>query len=63
MSMENAEKIDVEVAYACPDEQVIIPVTVDINANLEEAIRQSGILQSYPEISLEINKVGVFGAL
>lgn len=63
MSMENAEKIDVEVSYACPDEQVIIPVTVDINATLEEAIQQSGILQSYPEISLEMNKVGIFGKL
>lgn len=61
--MENAEKIEVEVAYACPDEQVIIPLAVDVNATLEDAIRLSGILQSFPDINLEINKVGVFGKL
>jgi len=61
--MENAEKIDVEVAYACPDEQVILPVSVNVDATLEDAIQQSGILQSYPDISLELNKVGIFGKL
>lgn len=61
--MENAEEIDVEVAYACPDQQVIIPVTVGINTTLENAIRQSGILQTFPDINLEVNKVGIFGKL
>jgi|SRR3972149_10318643 len=61
--MENAEKIAVEVAYARPDEQVIIPVSVESGATLEDAIRQSGILKSFPDINLEVNKVGVFSKL
>ena len=61
--MESADKIDIEVAYALPDEQVIIPLAVNNNATVEDAIRQSGILETYPEISLEVNKVGVFGKL
>ena len=61
--MENAEKINVEVAYALPDEQVIIPLAVNGDATLRDAIRQSGILQSYPDINLDVNKVGIFGKL
>lgn len=63
MCMENAEKIDVEVSYARPDEQVIIPISVEAGSTLEEAIRQSGILGTYPEINLDVNKVGIFGKL
>ena len=58
-----AEKINVEVAYALPDVQVIIPLDVNSNATLQDAIRQSGILQSYPDINLDVNKVGIFGKL
>ena len=53
----------VEVAYARPDEQVIIPVEVEQDATVEEAVRRSGILERYPEIDLTVNKVGVFGKL
>lgn len=61
--MENAELIEVEVAYARPDTQVIIPVKVHTDATVEEAIRHSGILEAFPEIDLDRNKVGVFGKL
>lgn len=61
--MENAEKIEVEVAYARPDQQVIHKVTVAADATIEEAIRHSGILDEFPEIRLSENKVGIFGKL
>jgi uncharacterized protein len=61
--MDDVEKINVEVAYALPNEQVIISLAVSNNATLEEAIRQSGILQTYPDINLDVNKVGIFGKL
>jgi len=61
--MESAEKILVEVAYARPEEQVIIPVEVAVGATLEAAIRRSGILERFPEIDLGVNKVGIFGKL
>ena len=53
----------VEVAYAKPDHQVILQVDVDENATLKEAIVLSGILDQFPEIDLEKNKVGVFGKI
>ncbi len=61
--MENAELIEVEVAYARPDVQTILPVKVQAGTTIEEAIRHSGILESFPEIDLARNKVGVFGKL
>lgn len=56
-------EITVEVAYARPDVQVIIPVQVRPGATLEDAIRQSGILDTFPDIDLSVNKVSVFGKL
>ena len=61
--MENTEFIQVEVAYARPDVQVIIPLKVHSDATIEEVVRQSGILERFPEIDLEVNKLGVFGKL
>ncbi len=55
------ERIDVEVAYARPDEQVILPLQVLPGTTLEEAIRRSGVLERFPEIDLGQSKVGVFG--
>jgi putative ubiquitin-RnfH superfamily antitoxin RatB of RatAB toxin-antitoxin module len=53
----------VEVAYARPDVQVILPVQMEHAATVEDAIRRSGILESYPEIDLNVNKVSIFGKL
>ena len=61
--MEKASRISVEVAYARPDQQVIIPLEVNEGASIEDAIRQSGIMDTFPEIDLAVNKVGVFGKL
>lgn len=53
----------VEIAYARPDTQVIIPLEIAEGSTLEAAIIQSGILANFPEIDLAENKVGVFGKL
>ena len=55
--------IRVEVAYAKPEVQVIIPWDVAEGITLEEAIEQSGILRQFPEIDLNRNKVGIFGKI
>ena len=55
--------IMVEVAYALPNQQLIIPVQVAPEANAEAAIRKSGILMKFPEIDLSVNQIGVFGKL
>jgi putative ubiquitin-RnfH superfamily antitoxin RatB of RatAB toxin-antitoxin module len=61
--MENAEPIEVEVAYARPDTQVVFKLKVNPGARVEDAIKLSGILHRFPEINLAVNEVGVFGKL
>lgn len=55
--------IMIEVAYALPNQQLIIPVQVAPEANAEAAIQKSGILKKFPEIDLDVNQIGVFGKL
>lgn len=53
----------VEVAYAEPDQQVILEVNVPEDATVQMAIEASGILQRFPDIDLEQQKVGIFSRL
>jgi len=57
------KKIHVEVAYALPDKQVIIPLEVEPGTTLEQAVALSGITKEFPEIDLSVNKVGIFSKL
>lgn len=63
MSESEQTEITVEVAYARPDQQLIIPLKVAPGTTLEQAIEQSGILQRFEEIDLDKNKLGIFGKL
>ena len=53
--------IDIEVAYALPDEQWIMPLRVAEGTTLEQAVRASGLLEKRPEINLASQKVGIYG--
>lgn len=55
------QTINVEVAYAEPDKQLILPVNVDIGTTVGGAIVQSGIMMEFPELDIENSKVGIFG--
>ena len=57
------EKIMVEVAYALPDKQIIIPVLVTKGISVKEAIELSGVLTKFEGIDLSSNLVGIFGKL
>ena len=59
MSIES-EMIHVEVVYALPHEQRVYTLVVNRAMTVEEIIRQSGVLEQYPEVDLSVNKVGVF---
>ena len=63
MSAQNQQKIMVEVAYALPNQQLIIPVHMPPETNAGEAIQASGILEKFPEIDLKVNQIGIFGKL
>ncbi len=62
MDSPSPERIHVEVAYARPDVQVLLPVELEAGATVEEAVRRSGVLERFPEIDLGgRNKVGIWG--
>ncbi len=61
--MENPDVIPVEVAYATPEEQVILALDVAPGTTLQQAVEQSGIAERFPEIDLEKQKAGIFGKL
>jgi putative ubiquitin-RnfH superfamily antitoxin RatB of RatAB toxin-antitoxin module len=62
--MPGAEKTFlVEVAYARPDEQVILEVAVPEGATVGDAIARSKMLERFGEINLDTQKVGIFGKL
>jgi len=58
-----AELINVEVAYARLDQQVIVAVSVPAETSAEQAILASGILERFPEIDLSQQKVGIFSQI
>lgn len=62
MSQDSSEII-VEVAYALPAEQLIIPIKLTTGVTAKEAILNSGILEKFPEIDLNTNQIGIFGKL
>jgi putative ubiquitin-RnfH superfamily antitoxin RatB of RatAB toxin-antitoxin module len=59
----DAERVHVEVAYARPDQQICIKLELPAGLSVCDAIRESGLLQRFPEIDLAVSKVGVYGRL
>ncbi|MGV6825478.1 MAG: RnfH family protein [bacterium] len=59
--MEDEQYVTFEVAYALPDEQVILVVHAPADATVRQVIELSGIMEQYPEIDLDVNKTGIFG--
>lgn len=59
--MVEAQTIPIEVAYALPEEQVIIPLQVVPGTTAEMAVLESGILERFHDIDLNKQKIGIFG--
>jgi putative ubiquitin-RnfH superfamily antitoxin RatB of RatAB toxin-antitoxin module len=57
------DHITVEIAYALPQQQLIIPVNVAPETTAEDAIKVSGITEKFPDIDLSKNQIGIFGKL
>ena len=56
-----APGMDVEVVYALATEQKLLTVRVGADATVLQAIRESGVLESYPHMDPTRVSVGVFG--
>ena len=58
-----SDKVNIEVVYALPDEQILLNRSVLAGTTVAEAIQASGVLDKHPEIDLASNKLGIFGKL
>lgn len=59
--MTSIEKVvQVEVAYATPERQLIKTVTLPKGATVRQAAEYSGIVEDFPEINLATAKFGIF---
>ena len=58
--MNEQSVIHIEVAYALPHVQMLVPLILPEGATVEEAIRQSGLLEKFPEIDLANAKTGIW---
>ena len=52
--------LSVEVIYALPEKQFLLPVNIADGATIEDAIIASGILSLRADIDLKKNKVGIY---
>jgi putative ubiquitin-RnfH superfamily antitoxin RatB of RatAB toxin-antitoxin module len=58
--MTDSSMIRVEVAYALPDKQTLLSLSVPAGTTALEAVEQSGILAIFPKIDVNTDKIGVF---
>ena len=58
-----SDLIAIEVVYGEVDRQVLLKVYVKMDATIEEAIRQSSLLQAFPHLDLARVSVGIYGEL
>ncbi len=56
------EFISIEVAYALPEQQTIIALTMPKGTRVEQAIVASKVLELYPDINKAELNVGIFGS-
>ena len=50
----------IEVAYALPDKQSLISIEIKNGSTLKDAIEASGILETFEQIDLTKDRVGIF---
>lgn len=63
MTQSNDDLLDIEVAYATPECEYIIPLRLPPGRSARDAIVRSGLLERVPEIDLAKNKIGVYGRI
>ncbi len=53
--------MNVEVAYALPDEQKIVALKVELGCTVYEAVVRSKIVEYFPQIDPDSAPMGIFG--
>ncbi len=55
--------VELEVAYANPEEQVIVALEMPEGATVRDAIQASGLLERFPGLALSELNAGIFGVV
>ena len=55
--------VELKVAYANPEEQVIVALEMPEGTTIGDAIQASGLLERFPELALSELNVGIFGVI
>lgn len=55
--------INIELVYIKPDSQSILKLDVDKGTTIQQALESSGLLELFPEIDLNVNKVGIYSKI
>ena len=58
-----ADTIKIEVVYALPSRQEVVPLTLPAGSTLQQALEASGLLAKYPEIDLAKGKFGIYSKI
>ncbi|MCF7982124.1 MAG: RnfH family protein [Pseudomonadales bacterium] len=61
--MDNSKLVLVEVAYALPNKQMVIPVKIEEGSTVYDAVLKSGIKDQFSQINLEKDPMGIFGKM
>ncbi|MCB5187785.1 RnfH family protein [Methylobacillus caricis] len=59
----SSNSITIEVAYALPQQQYLLPLAVEIGTTAAQAVKLSGILEMCPELDPVDIKLGIYGNL
>lgn len=59
--MSEQKTITVEVAYALPEKQSLVEITIPEGSTVLEAARESGITRQFEGVDLDNAKFGIFG--
>jgi putative ubiquitin-RnfH superfamily antitoxin RatB of RatAB toxin-antitoxin module len=58
--MSGEQMIEVEVVYGLPEKQVLKALSVPLGTTALDAVKQSGILDVFPEIDADSDSMGIF---
>lgn len=58
---QQSQQIHIEIAYATPDQQLILEQDIELGTSPREAVLQSEINQYFPEIDKQNCDIGLFG--
>lgn len=60
MADDSLERIEIEVAVAWPELQVLVPLTLTAGATVADAIAASGLESRFPNLEIHPDRLGVF---